>query len=146
MADFLVELESKMAFWKNLIKNNGQLPSYDLASFFDVNQFLYSLVQNRSRLETVSASLIRNEFEILDYYEHVEPVNMELEPYVTYVHGMWLEGADWDMDTKMLIESHKGQRFVRFPALRIKTVLKNKRMKPKVTTPRNESSMDEDSE
>lgn len=57
---------------------------------------------------------------------------------------MWLEGADWDIENKMLIESNKNVRFVRFPAIRVKTVLKKKNTKPKLITPRNESSLDDE--
>jgi len=67
------------------------------------------------------------------------------DPYTTYVHGMWLEGADWDIENKLLIETTKSERFIKFPAIRVRTVIKKKRS-PKDVTPVNESSIDSKSD
>jgi hypothetical protein len=29
-----------------------------------------------------------------------------------YIHGLWLEGADWDMQKQQLVETTKKSRFV----------------------------------
>ena len=61
---------------------------------------------------------LRNEYEILDIYTNsvVHP-----DKNVKYLHGLYLEGADWDPNKKLIVESTDLRRFVPFPAIRVRT-------------------------
>ena len=62
---------------------------------------------------------LRNQFEVLDIQESTEPPT---ERYVTYLHGLYLEGAEWDPVTRQVIETTAAERFVPFPAIRVRTL------------------------
>jgi len=40
-------------------------------------------------------------------------------PNSIYLHGLWLEGADWDVHSQSLVETTKGTRFVQFPVVKL---------------------------
>ncbi len=61
---------------------------------------------------------LRNEYEVLESYSNsvVHP-----DKNVKYLHGLYLEGADWDPARKLIVESTDLRRFVPFPAIRVRT-------------------------
>ena len=40
-----------------------------------------------------------------------------------YIHGLWLEGADWDMNKQQLVETTEKPRFVQFPVIKLSVPL-----------------------
>lgn len=62
---------------------------------------------------------LRNEYQVQDFDRQEEAPT---EANVCYIHGLWLEGADWDPDRRLLVETAKPTRFVPFPAIKIRTL------------------------
>ena len=119
LADYLVELGLKLEFWKSLVASEAkQMPSYWLPAFFDPKSFLTSLMQTRSRLEEVPLKDLRNEYEILEVYQ---ADSAPTEKHVRHLHGLYLEGADWDPGRKQVVEMASTRRFCPFPGLRVRT-------------------------
>jgi len=119
LADYLVELGLKLEFWKSLVASDAkQMPSYWLPAFFDPKSFLTSLMQTRSRLEEVPLKDLRNEYEILEVYK---AESAPTEKHVRHLHGLYLEGADWDHGRRQVVEMASTRRFFPFPGLRVRT-------------------------
>jgi len=96
-----------------------ELTSWWLPAFFDPKAFLTALIQTRARHEGIPMKDLRNEYEILDILRNETPTN---DKHVQYIHGLALEGADWDYGRKLIIETVKTSRFVPFPAIAIHTL------------------------
>ena len=94
------------------------IPSYWLPAFFDPKSFLAALIQTRARIDEIPMRDLRNEYEVIDNYTNsvVHP-----DKNVKYLHGLYLEGADWDPARKLIVESTDLRRFVPFPAIRVRT-------------------------
>lgn len=113
-----------------------------LPAFFDAKQFLNSLIQERSRIEEVPTKDLCNQYEVLDFYEQcdkIETIHAEIQEdqnvnqkYETYIYGLWLEGASWDMEQKLLVDSKisgGSSLHNKFPAVRVSTNAYRKRRK-----------------
>lgn len=55
-----------------------------------------------------------DEFEVT-----IEPEKRQAN--VIYIHGLHLEGADWDANKRLIVEIEDRRRFVPFPAFRVHT-------------------------
>ena len=62
-----------------------------------------------SRSENVPIDDITHTYEIQNFYEAVQPCE---EPYSYFIHGMWLEGADWNREKCKIFEITKNDRFI----------------------------------
>jgi hypothetical protein len=62
---------------------------------------------------------LRNDFEVMDIQRNEEP---STEKHVHYLHGLTLDGAEWDPKRKLLVDSTSTARFSAFPAIRVRTV------------------------
>lgn len=62
---------------------------------------------------------LKNEFELLDTPSVSEPCK---EKHAVYLHGLSLEGADWNWERKLLVETAQSTRFVAFPAVKVRTI------------------------
>ena len=120
LADYIVELGLKLEFWKKVVEaDTAELPSFWLPAFFDPKSFLTALIQTRARLEGIPMKDLRNEYEILDIGKNEEP---STDKHVVYIHGLALEGADWDYARKLVVETARTERFVPFPAIAVHTL------------------------
>jgi hypothetical protein len=120
LADYLVELGLKLEFWKKIVAGEAEaLPSYWLPAFFDPKSFLGALIQTRARDEGIPMHDLKNEFEILNISQNEE---RKTERNVAYLHGLSLDGATWDAERKLVVDSTSTARFAPFPALKVRTV------------------------
>jgi len=62
---------------------------------------------------------VRNEYEVLDVFEVETPPT---EKNVKHIHGLYLEGAEWDFGRNQLVDMVGTKRFNVFPAIRIRTI------------------------
>ena len=77
-----------------------------------------ALIQTRSRIDEIPIRDLRNEYEILEIYTNTI---VHSDKNVRYLHGLYLEGADWDISKKLIVESTDSKRFIPFPAIRVRT-------------------------
>lgn len=103
LADFIIELVDKVKFWQNLLKSSVQVPAVWIPGFFDPSQYLNALRQRKSREENIPARKIKNSFEVTDIEEPTDQ-NCVKMPNTAYIYGVWLEGASWDREQKLLVE------------------------------------------
>jgi len=103
LADFIIELVEKVKFWQYLLKSNASVPAVWVPGFFDPSQYLNALRQRKSREENIAARMIKNTYEITDI---IEPSweKCPSEPNTAYIYGLWLEGASWDREQRLVVE------------------------------------------
>lgn len=73
---------------------------------------------------------LRNEYEIMGVPRNDQEVTAK---HTCYIHGLSLEGAEWDAGRKLLVETTSGSRFLPFPAIRIRTLTHNEATGPAPT-------------
>ena len=73
----------------------------------------------RARDEAIPMHDLRNDFEVMDVERNEE---LSTEKHVHYLHGLTLDGAEWDAKRKLLVDSTSTARFAAFPAIRVRTV------------------------
>ena len=90
----------KLEFWKKIVSHDFEKskPSFWLPAFFDPKSFLQCLIQTKSRFEEIPMKDLRNDYQIMDYVKPQEEYPIEKD--VTYIHGLILDGADWNFDVK----------------------------------------------
>jgi len=69
--------------------------------------------------------MISNEWEIMKFLTSDQPSE---EPFSMYLSGFWLEGADWDVQSGVLIETTRRSRFVQFPVIKLAAISNVKKM------------------
>ena len=120
LADYIVELGLKLDFWRTVVANDGKaIASYWLPAFFDPRSFLTALMQARARYEEIPMKDLRNDYEVLEVASVSEPCK---EKHAVHLHGLALEGADWNWERKLVVETTKSTRFVAFPVVKARTV------------------------
>jgi len=77
-------------------------------------------LQRRARSEGVPTRVLENTYEVMDFHTPT----MELCPtaqYTSYLHGLSLQGAEWDCDLKLLVEPATPAQFQEFPCVKCVT-------------------------
>lgn len=106
LADFIVELGLKLDFWRKVVESDDGLESLRsiwLPAFYDPRSFLMSLRQTRARFEQIPMKELFNEYVPMDEYEVTTKVE-DRQDNVVYIHGLHLEGADWDANKLCIVE------------------------------------------
>jgi hypothetical protein len=67
-------------------------------------------------MEGIPVSMISTEWEVMTFLSVEHPSE---EPFSMYLSGLWLEGADWDVNAGMLVETTKRSRFTQFPVVKL---------------------------
>lgn len=122
LADFVIELVERVKFWQHLLRVNCQVPAVWVPAFFDPLQYLNALKQKKSREENIPARLIKNTYEVMDFTDPT-PENCPALPNTAYIHGMWLEGASWDRESRLMVEQTTSMIYDKFPVIRVTTEL-----------------------
>lgn len=78
-----------------MLDKNGELPALWLPAFMDVKQLMNTQLQRRARSEGVPTRVLENTFEVMDFFAP-EIENCPKAPYTSFLHGMSLQGAEWD--------------------------------------------------
>lgn len=119
LADYIVELGLKLDFWRKVIDGDFKsIPSIWLPAFFDPKSFLAAQIQTRARGEEIPMKDLENEYKVMDFYKVDKP---PAEAHCVYIHGLYLEGCDWDLNRKMLVEIADSRNYVQFPCIRVRT-------------------------
>lgn len=124
LSDYMVELGIKLSFWNSVVQGHqansasplNAIPVYWLPAFSNPQAFLDTLAQRRSRTEGIPISMISTEWEVMNFLSVEHPSE---EPFSMYLSGFWLEGADWDLNAGMLVETTTRSRFTQFPVVKL---------------------------
>ncbi len=99
---------------------DGPKLSYWLSGLFFPQGFLTSVLQMYARDRSVAIDLLGFTTEVCKFYE--EDVKEEPE-YGSYIHGLFMQGAKYDVEIDSVIEAAPGDLFDRFPVIWLKPVL-----------------------
>jgi dynein heavy chain len=97
LAAYLVDLSAKLEFWQNLASpetNFDLVPSFWLPAFFFPEALLDSQARKLARAEQAPFLDLSQAFEVQTFFEADGPCE---EKNSIFVHGLWLEGAAWDL-------------------------------------------------
>ena len=79
-----------------------------------------ALKQKKARTEKIPARIIKNTFEVTTIYTPtVEDCPQIVN--VAYIYGLWIQGAAWDAENKLLIEPTTSHLYMKFPVIKILT-------------------------
>jgi dynein heavy chain len=115
--------QARLGFIRSWI-SDGHPPVYWISGFFFPQAFLTGTLQNYARRNQVAIDTISYGFAVLT--DKKEDITAPPEKGC-YIYGLFLEGARWDQDTKMLSESAPKELFASFPLMWFQpTVLREK--------------------
>jgi len=99
----LVSLNQRLEFWNGVVSRENILdtPEFWLPAFYSPKSLLHCLSQTRSRNECISIDLLSSYYEVQSFYEAKEPTKT---PNSIFLSGFWLEGAEYDLETKLIVE------------------------------------------
>ena len=139
LADFLVELGLKLEFWNELVAKPYILDTANfwLPAFFSPKSFLHCLAETRSRTEQIPVDMLMHQYEVQPFMAASKPCE---DKHALYINGFWLEGADWDEDLQLLVETTQSARFLQFPCIKLSTPYSHDI--PKATMPRAQTPLD----
>jgi len=66
--------------------------------------------------------MIKNTFEVTDVADPTAE-NCPAIHNVAYIHGLWLEGAAWDIKQRLIVEQTNSAIYDKFPVIRVNTEL-----------------------
>ena len=102
----------------------GPKASYWLSGLFFPQGFLTSVLQMYARDNSVAIDLLGFTTEVCKFY--VEDVAQGPE-YGAYIHGLFMQGAKYDVAIDSVVEAAPGDLFDRFPVIWLKPVLNDEK-------------------
>lgn len=118
--DWIVDLAARCKFIQDWV-DNGHPKVFWISGFFFPQGFLTGALQNYARKYSVAIDRVKWDFEVLDA---MDATKIEEGPEDgVYIHGLYLEGADWDREKKLLTESKPKQLFTKMPIIWLKPVV-----------------------
>eukprot|EP00741_Cyanophora_paradoxa_P007767 tig00001206_g7515.t1 len=112
LASWVQDLIARLDFMQKWI-DTGMPPVYWLSGFFFPQAFLTGTLQNYARRHKIPIDMIHFEFEVLGAGER--PGQGPADG--CYVNGLFLEGARWDDERRLLAESHPKVLYVPMPVI-----------------------------
>jgi dynein heavy chain len=99
LSSWIKDLYLRVEFMRNWLVN-GHPPTYWLSGFFFPHGFMTGILQTFARKHKKAIDLLSMSFEITKLTDHVE---VERPPSDgIYVYGLFIEGAKWNLDTRIL--------------------------------------------
>ena len=95
--------------------DHGQPSSFWISGFYFTQAFLTGVQQNFARKHTIPIDLLGFEFQVMEDVDYTSPSTQG-----AYVHGLFLEGARWDRDARLLADQKPKILFDKLPTLLLK--------------------------
>lgn len=100
--------------------NNGMPSSFWISGFFFPQGFLTGVLQTFSRQHQIPIDDVKFKTNMTQW-ELLEDIADDVESGV-YIHGLFLEGARYDVDLLCLTESRKGELYTKVPIIHLEPV------------------------
>jgi dynein heavy chain len=110
---YINDLLERLAFLQRWL-DKGPPPVFWISGFFFTQSFLTGVKQNFARKSRIEIDKLRWEFTVMSKPTYDQP-----PADGCYVSGLFLEGAGWDADRRLLCESRPKELFVPFPILQL---------------------------
>ena len=114
LASWVQDLLQRVTFMTDWLKN-GQPKSFWLSGFFFPQGFLTGALQNYARKYQVPIDTLSFRFEYLDEF-NPEDLSGPPEDGV-YIHGLFMDGARWDVANHCVEDSNLGELYPRLPII-----------------------------
>eukprot|EP00497_Spongosphaera_streptacantha_P000198 TRINITY_DN1124_c0_g1_i1.p1 TRINITY_DN1124_c0_g1~~TRINITY_DN1124_c0_g1_i1.p1 ORF type:complete len:271 (-),score=41.93 TRINITY_DN1124_c0_g1_i1:176-988(-) len=118
LGSWVTDLIKRLTFFQDWI-DSGIPTTFWISGFFFTQSFLTGTLQNHARWNKVSIDQIAFDFVVVP---DIPPDHKERTPgnQGCYVHGVYLEGAGWDLAEGTLCESKPKQLYISMPTIWLK--------------------------
>jgi len=94
-----------------------------ITAFFDPRQFYIAKTQEYARINGLNVRNLKSRILVTQFLhldQAIEHFSAQIKGgEITLLHGLYLEGADWDPQTQMLVEQNHYRMHNRFPVLEL---------------------------
>lgn len=116
LASWVKDLQARLVFMRDWLEN-GQPGVFWMSGFFFPQGFMTGTLQNHARKYSQAIDTLGFTYEFLDV-EHPEEVPKKKVPTDgVLVNGLFMDGARWDRDRKLLVDSNPGEMFSAMPII-----------------------------
>jgi dynein heavy chain len=114
LASWMIDLQQRMVFFHQWTKE-GPPASFWLSGFFFPQGFMTGVLQNHARKYKLPIDKLAFQFDVQSMYERKE-VSEAAEDGV-YIDGLFMDGARWDPENKVIADSNLGELFSNVPII-----------------------------
>eukprot|EP00998_Keelungia_sp_KM082_P011718 NODE_7_length_4287_cov_44.299519_g6_i0.p1 GENE.NODE_7_length_4287_cov_44.299519_g6_i0~~NODE_7_length_4287_cov_44.299519_g6_i0.p1 ORF type:complete len:1396 (-),score=498.52 NODE_7_length_4287_cov_44.299519_g6_i0:98-3715(-) len=111
---YVADLMKRLKFFESWLES-GPPPVFWLSGFFFTQSFLTGVLQNYARQERIEIDTLKWDYTVMDHDSYDKPPKDGC-----YVSGLYLQGAGWDHQEKVLCESESKVLFLEFPIVWLK--------------------------
>jgi dynein heavy chain len=110
------DMIERLAFFRDWIEN-GEPISFWISSMYFPQGFLTSVLQGYSRANMVPVDQLGFECQVEDTHD---PESLDDKPDLgVFIHGLFMDGAAWDYEDKVICPQECGVMFVRAPVFNL---------------------------
>jgi dynein heavy chain, axonemal len=131
LSSWVSDLKDRVSFMEDWLRR-GNPSSYWLSGFFFPQSFITGTLQTFSRKHKISIDGIKFSYNVLD--KDKEDVTKGASEGV-YVYGLYLDGARWDRDDRLLEEPLPGELYCKMPVIHFLPTDDDKGMSQDYTCP-----------
>jgi dynein heavy chain len=114
LSSWFEDMIQRVEFFRDWI-DNGQPNAYWISSFYFPQGFLTSVLQGYSRANMIPVDQLSFEFTVQEM-EDASEIKSKPELGI-YVHGLFMDGCDWDYEEMVLADQEDGVMYVPCPVI-----------------------------
>ena len=116
MASYVTDLLERLVFFQKWLDTKAP-PTFWVSGFYFTQAFLTGTLQNYARRYTIEIDDVDFDFEIMPKPQHMY---RSAPKDGVYIYGLFIDGARWDADAKVLVESQPKVLFANAPVIWLK--------------------------